>query len=509
MSAMLKFIVRSGAIVFVGVMLGRLAGFVREALIAVNFGASQLADTAVILLTIPDLFINILVGGAVGAALIPEFKRLQPALVQKLYVQSTVGVFLLFLCMALLFVIFKDWLVLALAPGWTRDAVNQAGRLLPAVLWSLPVTAITAVSTALLHARERFAIASLGTLIFNVIIILFLIYPARTPEGMLYALSFGILMAALVRYFSQVSLTVRGGFLKDVLKPPYLITYDIAKKYIQVIIATGFIFAIPIVARLLSSFHEEGSVALTNYAMKLVELPLGVVITVLPIVLFPKLSELFQSQSTQEEAITVASKAIVFIAVISLTIALYLSWFSASYAQILFGWGKAAGGVASSVAVLTSIGVFSLPAQGIFTMTQTVFNAKGDTKSSFYISLLSIILYFPLGWILSIFYALPGLMIAFVTVHWFVLGMAIYMLRRNHGINMLRWFATKETFIMFVFVVIPVLPTVGIQYLLGTSNLYLSLLLLLGGGAISIASGLLSIRTHRARVLTLLRKEKE
>ena len=61
-----------------GILLGRIAGFVRESFIVAHFGASEQADYAVLILTIPDLLINMLVGGAMGAALIPEFKRLTP-----------------------------------------------------------------------------------------------------------------------------------------------------------------------------------------------------------------------------------------------------------------------------------------------------------------------------------------------------------------------------------------------------------------------------------------------
>lgn len=58
-----------------GVFLGRVAGFVREILIAGQFGVSLEADIAVVLLTAPDVLTNLLMGGALSAVLIPRFKR--------------------------------------------------------------------------------------------------------------------------------------------------------------------------------------------------------------------------------------------------------------------------------------------------------------------------------------------------------------------------------------------------------------------------------------------------
>ena len=56
-------LIRSGLILAVGVLLGRLLGFFRETLIASQFGVSGLADVAILTLTLPDLFMNVLLGG--------------------------------------------------------------------------------------------------------------------------------------------------------------------------------------------------------------------------------------------------------------------------------------------------------------------------------------------------------------------------------------------------------------------------------------------------------------
>ena len=72
---MLRAILLSSLAVNVGVLLGRLAGFAREALVASSFGSTAEADVVVLMLTVPDLLINLLVGGGLTATLVPRFTQ--------------------------------------------------------------------------------------------------------------------------------------------------------------------------------------------------------------------------------------------------------------------------------------------------------------------------------------------------------------------------------------------------------------------------------------------------
>ena len=73
----------------IGIIVGRLAGLAREVSIATRFGTGETADVVVLMLAVPDFLVNILVGGALSAALIPEFKRLGKDVEWCLFVQSS------------------------------------------------------------------------------------------------------------------------------------------------------------------------------------------------------------------------------------------------------------------------------------------------------------------------------------------------------------------------------------------------------------------------------------
>ena len=63
---MLKKILLSSLYLNIGLLLGRLTGFVREAFVAANYGVSEKADIVVLMLTVPDLLVAILCGRCDG-----------------------------------------------------------------------------------------------------------------------------------------------------------------------------------------------------------------------------------------------------------------------------------------------------------------------------------------------------------------------------------------------------------------------------------------------------------
>ncbi|MBD6944233.1 hypothetical protein G4167_01665 [Vibrio parahaemolyticus] len=60
----MKKIFLSALIVSLGLFIGRFSGFLREIIIANNFGATENSDFIVLLLTTPDFLVNLLMGGA-------------------------------------------------------------------------------------------------------------------------------------------------------------------------------------------------------------------------------------------------------------------------------------------------------------------------------------------------------------------------------------------------------------------------------------------------------------
>src|SRR5207302_9392554 len=66
---------KAALVVMTGFLLSRLLGAVRNIVIAAHFGTGTQFDAYVAAIALPDLVFQVLVGGAVGSAFIPVFKR--------------------------------------------------------------------------------------------------------------------------------------------------------------------------------------------------------------------------------------------------------------------------------------------------------------------------------------------------------------------------------------------------------------------------------------------------
>ncbi|KOO12215.1 hypothetical protein AKJ18_25110, partial [Vibrio xuii] len=202
--------------------------------VANNYGVSYQADLTIIALTLPDILINILVGGALSAALIPLMTR-HPENARKITFQASLALLSLFLFFAFLLQPISNLVVTAIAPGLIREVSLQAQEIVSLTFYILPVFVITGVLTSYLHSKEQFAVPSLGTLIFNSVVIAFLTY----LDGVDYSLSMiitAVFCAGFARYLSQL-IAVKPTFRFSGMLSPWLIDRTLLKKYIQAMLA--------------------------------------------------------------------------------------------------------------------------------------------------------------------------------------------------------------------------------------------------------------------------------
>jgi len=66
-------------------LLGRVSGFFRDWLIAYVAGAGINSDLAVVLITLPDLVVNLVVGGGISASLVPKYQSIGESQSSALY----------------------------------------------------------------------------------------------------------------------------------------------------------------------------------------------------------------------------------------------------------------------------------------------------------------------------------------------------------------------------------------------------------------------------------------
>jgi putative peptidoglycan lipid II flippase len=191
-------IVRAVGLISVMVMLSRVLGFVRDALIAAQFGQNAIVSAYTYAFTVPDTLWMLVAGGAFYAGYVPViteyFTRGEEEDAWKTFSVITTFLFvLLSVVIPLCWIFARPLLQHFLAPNFTDDTVVPPfGRVHPL---SMAVTMTRIVLPAqycfflgtlmmgMLQARHRFLMPALGPVIYNVGIIL---------AGLLFGRSLGI-----------------------------------------------------------------------------------------------------------------------------------------------------------------------------------------------------------------------------------------------------------------------------------------------------------------------------
>lgn len=375
--SMIKALVISSILLNVGMLLGRFSGFVREAALAGSFGVSAEADVAVLMLSVPDLLVNILVGGGLAAALIPEFT--QDAIRSRLvWFQSLLVFTLLFIFIAVLLILGVEALLQLLAPGFSDYQVSISRDVFALVLWLIPMTVATGIMTAYLQAYNRFAMASLGTLIINVVIIVGLLC-IMYLEGSLLMLGAFVLVGGGVRLAMQFFSAVRLAGAPICKLTPWEIDRALFIRYLQVAGSGSLLLCFPVIVRAFVSNLGEGSVAQISYAIKLVELPLALTVTFLSVVFFPRLASAYGKENKQfSELVVWGMRLTLFLALVA---TVSINSIAPALVQLVYGYGSMTKEAISTVTHLFELGLISLSCMGVANFITAVFNAQKDTRT--------------------------------------------------------------------------------------------------------------------------------
>jgi putative peptidoglycan lipid II flippase len=280
-------------ILTVAALASRLLGWVRLLVIGSQFGASRELDAYFAAFRIPDAIFQLVVAGALSAALIPVFSsyraRQQEAEAWRLASSVINLVVIALAALSLVMAIFAPLLVPIVAPGFDAPTTELTVRMTRIMLLSPVLIGMGAVVSGILNSYQRFAIPSLAPLAYNLAIIGAAIFlaPLIGVEGLAVGVALGSLahlliqLPALGRVGQRYDLTI-GLNHPGVRKVVWLMgarTLGLAAGQLNFIVST-----------VLASGLPEGSLTAYNYAFQLSQIPVGVLGVSVAVALFPTLS---------------------------------------------------------------------------------------------------------------------------------------------------------------------------------------------------------------------------
>lgn len=371
---MLKKILISSLVLNFALLLGRLSGFVRELLIARTYGVSQYADVVVLWLALPDLLLNMLAGGAIGAALIPGFIEAKER-AKVMWLQSLVAFAIVFYLVAFALQFYSETLIRLLAPGFSNALITDAREGVRIAILLFPLAVLAGINAAFYHFKNQFFIPGIGTLVFNLIIILGLGYVQIAGADSIAVVLIFLGLATICRFMYQFVLIIDLETIRAICVKWFL-TKELSFRFVQALLSTGLLFIYPVVGRAYSSYLGEGWVAAFNYTFKLIELPLVLAVTFLSVVFLPSLSKAWVDDKGLFLRLAVGGLEAVL--AISVFVMIPVWVFSDSYVNITFG-SAINNDVVKVMQEGVRLGSIIIVTQGAIVFFGSVFNAAKKT----------------------------------------------------------------------------------------------------------------------------------
>ncbi len=274
-----------------GNIMSRLLGLVREQVIAGLFGAKSATDAFVAASTVPTMVYDLLISGAISAALIPVFADYADS-EDRAELSHVISAMLSLAAAALAVVVAileigAPWLVDVVASGFDQEAKQLITYLVRLMLPSVLFMGLAGILTASLYARQRFTLPAFSVAVYNLGIILGGVLLAGRIQ--VTSLVIGVLMGALLQVAIQWP-GLRGLRLRPIFDLSHPGVRSILKLYAPV--ALGLIVSNlgVIIDRHLASQTGVGSMAAMRFATTLVQFPLGLVAAAASFAVLPTLS---------------------------------------------------------------------------------------------------------------------------------------------------------------------------------------------------------------------------
>jgi putative peptidoglycan lipid II flippase len=414
------------AAVFVALssLASRLLGVWRDRVLAGTFGAGPELDMYYAAFRIPDLIFNLLVLGALSAGFIPVFTKIikdmkcndkfcytdSPNKEAWELANNVLNVVVLVLLGISLFGITLAPLVTHfIVPGFSGEEKNIT-IILTRIMFLSPIfLAISGVLGGILQSFKRFLIFSLAPIMYNVGIIIGAIF--FVPHMGLYGLAWGVVLGAFLHAIIQIP-TVRSlGFryklfikfcdqnLRQIMKMMIPRTLSLAISQINLVVIT-----------IIASSLPGGALSAFNFANNLQSFPVGIFGISFAVAAFPALAEYAFNEKKLIENFSRTVRQILFFVIPSTALLIILR---AQIIRVVLGSGQF--DWQATVLTMDSLGFFaiSLFAQALIPLLVRVFYARQNSRTPFFIGLISVVANIVLSIPLSHKFGASGLALAF------------------------------------------------------------------------------------------------
>ncbi len=424
-----------------GTAISRILGLAREMTLSYLFGAGMMMDAYRIAFNIPNLLRDLFSEGSLSAAFLPIFSDYEKNKGKRDAFQFTGYVF----NVLLLFIggtvavgmVFSPQIVHTIAYGFTKNpqkfelTVRLTRLIFPFVIFMV----VSALTMGVLNYYNHFFTTGFAPALFNVGIIGcgFLISPLLISRGVpsILSIGIGVLVGAFLQLLIQIPYFIRSGF--RLIKKINFREKGL-KRLLKIMVPIEFSYAVTrinvMVNMFLAALLVEGSVSYLGYAMRLMQLPIGVLGMAVSTVTLPDAAKLV-SESKNGAVLKIFSRSLRFVFFLTIPASIFLFVLRVPIVGLIFERGAFT--AQDTVFTSQALGFYSL---GIFAMSSSrvvtsIFYAYKDARTPMILSVFTVALNIVLSLILMRFLYFRGLALSTSVASIFNLCLLLLFLRRK------------------------------------------------------------------------------
>ncbi len=336
-------------------------GLLRDKIFAYQFGASSELDIYNAAFVIPDLFLALLVTGALSAAFVPIFSRLAHHDKEKsiLYTNQILTFCLgLLAIFAVIFALILPQLVDFLVPGFDPAQKLEYIRVTRLMLISPFIFTVSNTFGNILVTTKDFLWYGLSPILYNLGIIVGIF--SFAPQFGVTGLVMGTILGALLHLCMRLPSVLRYGY-----RPRVILAFDHELRKTLLRMAPNMIqigvwqLSLWWFVRLASQL-EEGSVTIYSFARNFQSLPVSLIGIATALAAFGELSRIAAREDYESFKKVVKEKALIIASYTTLA-AIALAVVSRPLVTVLLGGGKFDAAAVAATASLLAVYVIAVP----------------------------------------------------------------------------------------------------------------------------------------------------
>ena len=377
-------------------LISRILGYIRDILIAIFLGTSIFADAFFVAFRLPNTFRRLFSEGTFNAAFIPSYAGL--IVKNKIEAESFAKdifnlLFIILFFIVLVAEIFMPQLIFLIAPGFYKDpeklklAIDLSRITFPFLFF----ISLASFFGAILNSYNKFAAAAAAPIILNIILIASLLFSQWINISNVLLLSYSVSLAGFLQLIVLIY------FVRKNFKP--ILTLKIKmdkkvkfffKKLLPSIFSSGVTQINILVGTIIASF-QAGAVSYLYYADRVYQINLAVAGIAVGTVMLPELSRHIK-ENNSEQVTNLQNRSLEICLFLSAPAAIALVLASEQIITSLFGYGTFGYASVINTSIALTFFAFGVPAFSILKIFSNFFFARNDTKTPFYLSLVSVIL---------------------------------------------------------------------------------------------------------------------